>query len=420
MKTLKGTNDILPEEARKWQYVESTAAGVFRLYGYQEIRTPIIEESFLFTRSIGEATEIVQKQMYVFKDKGGRDICLRPEETASVVRAYIQHSLNKREKMTKLYYFGPMFRCEKPQAGRKRQFHQMGVEAIGSYSPLLDAENIILSCHLLDIFKVDDYLVKINNLGCPRDKLSYAKALRQVLLKNKDALCKDCNVRLERNPLRVLDCKNERCREFFQGIQHNEEYLCPKCKKHFSSVLEALTTAGIRYKLDPTLVRGLDYYTLTTFEITHPGLGAKDAIGGGGRYDELVSLLGGEETSAVGFAIGMERLMEVIAFPQDLGRLITDIYIVTVGNTSGDSCLEVATLLRGGGFSVQFDFQDRSVKAQMRQANKLGVRWAVIIGEEELKRDNLLIKNMLTAEQKEIPKEDLLTVLRDVNNQRDL
>ena len=417
IRTLKGTDDILPEDIGRWQYVESQATEVFRLYGYREIRTPLIEESALFTRSIGEATEIVQKQMYAFEDRGGRKICLRPEETASVTRAYLQHSLDKKGGLARLYYIGPMFRSERPQAGRKRQFHQMGIEAIGSYNPFLDVECIVLFRQLLDTLGIDGYSIALNSIGCPQDKRAYSEAVKAALIGEVSALCGDCRERLEKNPLRILDCKNNECGKIVQEkVKDVGEYLCDGCKEHFASVEEALKTLKIPYRVDPALVRGLDYYTKTTFEINHPGLGAKDAIGGGGRYDELVAQFGGKRTGAVGFAIGMERLIALLAEDSGSRKALAGVYIVTLGSSALSRAVEFATFLRDSGIAVQLDYEGRSIKAQMREADKQGAGWVIVIGEEEIREDVYTLKDMKSGEQKKVEKNKILGVLIGAGN----
>ncbi len=307
LKALRGTKDILPEEVCLWQSIETSARNIFAIYGYKEIRTPIIEEASLFIRSIGDATDIVQKEMYVFYDRSRRAIALRPEATASVVRAYIEDSLSHKEGLCKLYYIGPMFRSERPQKGRQRQFHQLGVEAIGSGDSLLDVEVILLAVSLLKALGINDFSLQINSLGCEKDKLAMIEDYRKVLRPYLDSLCRECNTRYNKNILRVLDCKNPGCREIVKGIKFKDS-LCPACSGHFESVKKGLNQLGIAYTVDRKIVRGLDYYTKTVFEITQKELGAKDAICAGGRYNNLVKDMGGKDTPAIGFAFGVERL----------------------------------------------------------------------------------------------------------------
>lgn len=403
IKALRGTKDLLPKEARLWTTLEAKARAVFNSFGYGEIRIPIIEESSLFVRSIGEGTDIVEKQMFTFTDRGERSITLRPEATASVVRAYLENNLTNEMGFAKLFYLGPMFRSERPQAGRMRQFNQIGVEAIGSYSPYLDAEVIALLAALLDSFDITGYSIKINSLGCPKDKKALADGLRAAIVNDIKNLCEDCKARYEKNILRVLDCKNEACRNAVRKVfKGTEECLCAECLMHFDSVKKALDGLKINYNAEPYLVRGLDYYTRTAFEVTHKKLGAQDAIAAGGRYDNLVEDLGGQAKGACGFALGMERtVMALRELPELDGGI--GIYFATMGEEAYRLGFNLAMELRGQGISAEVDFEGKSLKAQMRTADRLGAKYVAIMGEDELKKRTITLRNMTTKEQSAIP-----------------
>ncbi|MDD5424557.1 MAG: histidine--tRNA ligase [Candidatus Omnitrophica bacterium] len=414
VKSLRGTRDLLLKEAKIWTTLEAKARAVFGAFGYMEIRTPVIEESSLFIRSLGEGTDIVDKQMFTFIDRGERSITLRPEATASVVRAYLENNLVNEMGFVKLFYMGPMFRAERPQAGRMRQFHQIGVEAIGSQSPHLDAEVIALMAGLLDSLGVNGYNIKINSLGCPKDKIALADGLRAALSNNLDSLCDDCKVRFEKNILRVLDCKNESCRNSVRKIfKGTGECLCAECASHFDTVKKALDGLKVNYTLEPYLVRGLDYYTKTTFEVTHKKLGAQDAIGAGGRYDNLVEGLGGPAKGACGFALGMERtvmaLDELPVLPEGIY-----LYFATMGPDEYRLAFNIAMELRAQGISCELDYEGKSLKAQMRSADRLGAKYTAIIGEDELKNHTLTLRNMSTKEQRALPEHEFIAEIERI------
>ena len=403
IQALRGTKDLLPEEAKLWTILEEKARKVFACFGFSEMRTPVIEESSLFVRSIGQGTDIVEKQMFTFLDRGERSITLRPEATASVVRAYLENGLDNKVGFAKLFYIGPMFRAERPQAGRLRQFHQIGVEAIGSYDPHLDAEVMALLGAILDSFNIIGYKIKLNSLGCAKDKNNLSLGLHKSLEGKINDFCNDCKVRYEKNVLRILDCKEEKCknavRKIFQGT---EAYLCPECKAHFDSVRSALDILRIDYQVEPHLVRGLDYYTKTTFEVTHHKLGAQDAIAAGGRYDNLLSDLGGPEKGACGFAIGLERaVMAIHDMPTSKEEI--DMFIATIGDEAYRLGFRLAMELRKVGISADIDYEGRSLKAQMRAADKTGARLAALIGEDEIKNHSITVRNMRTKEQLTVP-----------------
>ena len=392
-----GTEDILPEQAVLWQKVEAAARGLFGRYGYGEIRTPIFESTRLFVRSIGEATDIVEKEMYTF-GSGDESFTLRPEATAPVVRAYLEHNLHKTKSFQKLYYIGPMFRHERPQAGRKRQFHQIGVEAIGACDPLLDAEVIILVCHLLDELGIRGYRVRLNAIGTPASRGGYRDLIKAELAAQQDKLCPDCRRRLDRNVFRVLDCKNEPCVAISRRLPRILDHLPEAERVHFAHVAKALRSTHVPFEEDPFLVRGFDYYTGVVFEITHGALGAQDALCGGGRYDNLIADLGGPSLGAVGWALGVERLLMAL---QAAGAAAEgaplDLYIVTMGEPARIAAIEYLSKLRRAGLAADTDYEGRSLKAQMRTADKLRARFVTVLGDNELATGTLKLKHMATG-----------------------
>jgi histidyl-tRNA synthetase len=402
VKAVLGTDDILPEEAAQWQTLEATTREVCARYGYGEIRTPIFESTRLFVRSIGEATDIVEKEMYTLGE-GEDSLTLRPEETAPVVRAYLEHNLHKVRAFQKFYYIGPMFRHERPQAGRKRQLHQVGVEALGASSPLLDAEVIALACELFTALGVSGYRVRLNAIGTPDSRSAYRDLIRAELASRTAELCPDCQRRLDRNVFRVLDCKREACKAVCEGLPRILDHLPQEEQDHFATVCEALTSAGVGFEEDRTLVRGFDYYTGVVFEITHSGLGAQDALCGGGRYDNLIEDLGGPSLGAVGFAAGVERLLmarDATAAPVEPEPL--DLYIVTMGDAARRAAFGHLALARGRGLAADTDYEDRSLRAQMRTANKLNARFVTVIGDDELAGGTLKLKDMAQSEEVEL------------------
>ena len=403
IKKLKGTKDILPNEVKSWQRLEDISRKIFKAYGYGEIRTPIIEETALFTRSVGKQTDIVTKQMYAFKDQGDRDIALRPEETASVVRAYLENRLDKRDGFIKLFYVGPMFRSERPQKGRLRQFNQIGVEAIGSYSPYLDAEVMILLDKLLKSYGLKNPLFKINSLGCKDDKESLKGTLNKELKPSLSKLCTDCNTRYEKNILRVLDCKVPTCKSIIQSISL-ENKLCTQCNDEFTTIQGLLKKAGVNFQSSAILVRGLDYYERVVFEVTVEGLGAQDSVAAGGRYDNLVSELGGEATGACGFAIGVERVLESLSTVDNkiVQKERESVFIATIGRDAYNLGFDILLKLRDNNIESNIDYQKKSLKAQMRYADKIGARYVVLIGEDEIEKGVCMIKDMSDGTQKDV------------------
>ncbi|RJP16186.1 MAG: histidine--tRNA ligase [Candidatus Abyssobacteria bacterium SURF_5] len=397
----RGMYDILPDRIHQWRHLEDSARSLFSLFGYSEIRTPLVEETQLFARGIGETTDIVTKEMYTFADRKGRSLTLRPEGTASIVRAYVEHKLYAQQALAKLYYMGPMFRYERPQAGRNRQFFQIGAEAFGSLSPLLDFELIDLADSFFDRVGFKRLNLMLNSLGCAADRRNYAESLRAYFSDKLPMLCPDCIERLEKNPLRVLDCKVEACKALAAGAPPPLDHLCEDCTQHFKMLCSLLEGAGIQYVVDPRLVRGLDYYTRTVFEFQHPDLGARAAICGGGRYDNLVEEIGGPPTPASGFSIGVEATLlamekEELLAPHEEPPVA---FICSIGERALREAALLAARLRNTGIKVEVDYEGRSLKAQMKMAHRLGVRFALILGEEELARDSARMREMATGEE---------------------
>ncbi len=404
-KAVKGTRDVLPKDVYKNQYIEATAIDVAEKFGYKEIRTPMFEHTELFQRGVGDTTDVVQKEMYTFDDKGGRSITLRPEGTAGAVRAYLENGLCNEALPQKVCYVGPCFRYEKPQAGRLREFHQFGVECLGTASPLADAELISLAKSIFDTLGVTDLSLEINSIGCPKCRAEYHKALREYFSAHTDELCDTCNGRLERNPMRILDCKSPVCSKIAENAPVVTDYLCDECREHFEKVQEYLKTLNIEYTINPKIVRGLDYYTKTVFEFVSDSIGAQGTVCGGGRYDGLVDELGGQKTPSLGFAMGLERLMLVMEaqnapFPEENKP---DLFIVAIGDKATAKAVEIAKDMRDEGFTALMDLNQRSIRAQMKYADKLGAKFNIVIGDNEVDSSITKLKNMTTGEETEIP-----------------
>lgn len=414
IKALGGTSDLFPDETARWQAVESMARAVLSRYGYQEIRTPLLEGAEVFLRSLGEATEIVQKQMYLFKDRADRPVALRPEGTASIVRAYLERGCDKTASLVKWYYIGPMFRAERPQAGRRRQFHQIGVEVFGSASPLQDAEVMALAMHLFRTLGITKAVLKVNTLGCRQDRSTRVAALRAFFSHHVKDLCEDCQERLRTNPLRILDCKREGCQQVVERDRVPEAALCSACLGHWQAVLAALDRLGIRYERDLRLVRGLDYYTRTAFEVVHAGLGAQDALGGGGRYDDLVEQMGGSSVPAVGFAIGLERVMmalgaEQVSLDAAPGPAV---WVAALGTSHQIKGLELLNALRQAGMTAVGDYEARPLKRQLEAANALGVPLVVMMGDDEVAQGVVTLRDMRTRSQTQVTWEGCVDEVR--------
>ena len=403
-KAPKGTADILPDSSYKWQYIEAIIRKLCTDFGVKEIRTPVFEHTELFARGVGDTTDVVEKEMYTFNDKGDRSITLRPEGTAGAVRSFIEHGLFNNPQPTKLYYGISCYRYEKPQAGRMREFHQFGVEYFGTGEYSADAEIIELALMLFERLGIGDVTLRINSIGCPNCRKKYNEKLKEFLSENYDRLCDTCKSRFERNPMRIIDCKSEICSDIVKGAPRLIDYLCDECAEHFSSVRASLTNMGIEYTIDPDIVRGLDYYTKTVFEITAPIASSNTTICGGGRYDGLVEELGGPSTPACGFAIGMERLLlclenNGIEIEEKSG---IDVFVGNIGNESGFFAQRLVHDLRKMGISADYDKLSRSVKAQMKQANKLRCKYSLIIGDNEIAEGKVMLKNMMLGESCEI------------------
>lgn len=408
IQALRGTRDILPEEVAYWQRVESTAREILARAAYQEIRTPIFEETGLFERGIGEATDVVGKEMYTFQDKGERSITLRPEGTAGVVRSFIEHGLYAQGGVQRLWYTGPMFRYERPQAGRQRQFHQIGVEVLGSGDPRADVEVIAIATDILQTLGLKNLRLDINSLGNAEDRQQYRQALVDYLTPYKNELDADSQDRLNRNPLRILDSKDERTKEIAENAPSILEHLGSDSKRHFARVQQLLTDLGISYKSNPRLVRGLDYYTHTAFEVISDDLGSQATVCGGGRYDGLVTQLGGPDTPAVGWAIGLERLIILLQKLQSPPTPALDFYVVSRGEKAEYQALLLTQKLRRAGFSLELDLSGSAFKKQFARADKSGAVGCLILGDEEAENQTVKLKWMTTKEQQTISQADLL------------
>ncbi len=403
-KAIKGTKDVLPSESYKNQYIEATCLSVAEAFGYKEMRTPVFEHTELFQRGVGDTTDVVQKEMYTFDDKGGRSITLRPEGTAGAARAFLENGLSNEALPQKICYLTSCYRYEKPQAGRLREFHQFGIECFGATSPLADAEMIMLAGQVFNELGVKDLHLELNSIGCPECRAEYHKALKEYFSQYTDELCDTCNDRLERNPMRILDCKSPVCSEIAKGAPVVLDYLCDECREHFEKVKAYLTAAGIEYVINPQIVRGLDYYTKTVFEYVSDAIGSQGTVCGGGRYDGLLEELGGQHTPSLGFAMGLERLQLVMEaqgcdFPEPSKP---DLFIVAMGEKATLKAVEIAKDMRDEGFSVVYDLNGRSLRAQMKYADKLGAKFNVVIGDNEVENKVVSLKDMATGESSEI------------------
>lgn len=401
LKAIRGFNDILPPATNRWRMLEERARKILEDYGFSEIRLPILEKAELFARSIGEETDIVEKEMYTFEDRNGDCITIRPEATASVVRAYIEHKLYAADPVAKLYSIGPMFRYERPQKGRHRQFHQLNVEVFGISHPMIDAEIMGILMHYLTCARAADCQLQINSIGCPRCRLPYKKNLQAFLNAHLTDLCADCRRRMERNPLRVFDCKVPGCQEILGNAPFISDYLCTQCAEHFAALRRYLEVLEIAYEVNPRMVRGLDYYTKTAFEVVAGGLGAQNAVAAGGRYDHLVAALGGPDIPGIGFAIGIERLLLVIHDePLPSGPLL---FIAALGEVPQQKAFTLRHKLNQAGVRTMSDYEGRGLKAQMRRADKFGARYVLILGEDELSKGEAILRDMDKKRQEEIP-----------------
>lgn len=411
--TIKGFKDILPEEVRMWQRVEAEARTLFHSFGFQEIRPPLMEMTELFSRSIGEETDIVSKEMYTLADSKGKGLTLRPEATASIVRAYIQHRLYQKNPLVKLFTIGPMFRHERPQKGRFRQFHQIDAEILGDPGPASDAEIVLLAVDLFRVLELADLSLHINSLGCSQCRPSFREALKKFLNQNPDGLCPDCRRRAETNPLRVFDCKVDTCRALVRDAPSTLAFLCGDCEDHFGRLQGLLKDSGVAFTLDPTLVRGLDYYTRTTFEIQTSKLGSQNAVAGGGRYDGLVRQLGGPDHTGIGFALGVERLVSLLedAFGRESEKG-PDLFLIGLGEQAERMVFGWASDLRRSNLWVETGYTNKGLKAQLRSADRVGAKKVLIVGENELASGKAVLRDMASKEQVEVETAGLVDRLK--------
>ena len=410
----KGTKDILPQDSYKWQFVESAARETARVFGAQEIRTPTFEHTEVFLRGVGETTDIVNKEMYTFLDKGGRSITLKPEGTAGVARSFVENGLYNSALPAKFYYITSCFRYERPQAGRLREFHQFGVEFLGSKSADIDAETILLAKTFLEKVGIENVTLYINSIGCKTCRKEYERALKSYLNENYDKLCPLCQDRLNKNPLRILDCKNDECKKITDGAPKILDYICGDCSAHLETVKKLLTLAGVEYKINPNIVRGLDYYTRTVFEFVSENIGAQGTVCGGGRYDGLISDLGGNDTPGIGFAVGIERILMLL---ENTGKTIENnnkvkVYLAPMGEKESEKAFELATLLRASGISTDFDHVGRGIKAQFKYADKIGAKFVAVIGSNELEKGAVKVKNMLDGSETEVEFTNLIEFVK--------
>jgi histidyl-tRNA synthetase len=411
MKGIRGFKDILPGEVEKWQYVESEARRVFGLFGFLELRIPLLERTELFARSIGESTDIVGKEMYTFPDRDGDSLTLRPEATTSIMRAYLEHGLDVKEPVGKYYFIGPMFRYERPQKGRYRQFHQIDAEILGVQEPQADAEILVMLMRFLGGLALKNLNLQINSLGDPACRGPYRDEIQKFLRSKSEALCEDCQRRLDTNPLRVFDCKKEECQAQLEEAPVVLDFLCPDCRRHFEQVKGLLDELRLPYAVNPRMVRGLDYYTRTAFEVVAGDLGAQNAVCGGGRYDGLAEEIGGPSIPAIGFAIGVERL--VMLLPEEKNYLrYPDVFLAALGEEALRKGFALAQELRNAGVWVEIDYEGKSLKSQMRKADRLKAPRVVILGEEELKKNKVVFRDMATKAQEEVPLAEVLEKIK--------
>jgi len=403
-KKIKGTEDVLPKDSYRWQFVEDVMRKESAAYGFKEIRTPVFEHTELFARGVGQTTDVVQKEMYTFDTKGGESVTLRPEGTAGAARAVLEHGLVNDSLPIKASYFVSCYRYEKPQAGRLREFHQFGLECYGTQSPVADAELICAAQSIFDRLGIKQLRLEINSIGCPTCRAEYHKALKEYFYGYKDELCETCNSRLEKNPMRILDCKSPICSKIAQGAPKITDYLCDECKEHFASVQKYLDAAGVEYTINPTIVRGLDYYTKTVFEFVTDFIGAQGTVCGGGRYDGLIEELGGKHLPSLGFAMGIERLLMLmdkqgIEIPKPS---TCDLYVAVMGESASLKSFEIIKAVRSCGLIAETDIVGRGLRAQMKYADKIGAKFSMVLGDNEIEQGKAVIKNMSSGEQTEI------------------
>ena len=411
IKAIRGFNDILPGEIGKWQFVENVAREVFEGFGFSEIRIPIIERTELFTRGIGEATDIVEKEMYTFPDRSGNSLTLRPEATASIARAYLEHQVYSFDPVAKLYCMGPMFRYERPQKGRYRQFYQIDAEVFGVENPMVDAEIILMLVHFLKKVGLEKLELQLNSLGCRACRPRYREELKKFLTGRSFQLCEDCRRRLETNPMRIFDCKVETCQEAIADAPRVIDFICEECQRHFDKVKEYLGMGGLTYILNPRMVRGLDYYTRTCFEVVSYQLGSQNAVTGGGRYDNLFQEIGDVDIPGIGFAVGMERLISLLPDKEDFIQY-PSLFVAAMGEEGFKEAYRLVHRLHLQGIWAELDYGAKSLKSQMRRADKLKARFVLIIGEEELKRGRAVLRNMKDKSQEEIAIDNAIETIK--------
>ena len=412
IKAIRGFNDVLPEEIGKWQFVEGTARTVFEGFGFSEIRIPILEQTRLFSRGIGEATDIVEKEMYTFQDRSGNSLTLRPEATASMARAYLEHQMYSFDPVAKLYCMGPMFRYERPQKGRYRQFYQIDTEVFGVANPMVDAEVIIMLVEFLKRVGLENLELQINSLGCRECRPQYREELKRFFESKSFQLCEDCQRRLNSNPLRIFDCKVETCKEAIAGAPKVTDFICAECQKHFGEVKAYLAIAGLAFILKPEMVRGLDYYTRTAFEVVSYQLGSQNAVTGGGRYDNLFQEIGGPDIPGIGFAIGMERLISLLPKEKEVVRR-PDLFVAALGLEGQTEAYRLINQLHLNGIWAELDYEGKSLKSQMRRADKLQARRVLILGDEEIKKSRAVLRDMEDKSQEEIPLSNLVNAFKE-------
>ena len=409
IKAVRGTKDIIGEEAKKYIYISNVAQKMFENYNYNFVKTPIFEETELFKRGIGEATDVVEKEMYTFKDRGDRSITLRPENTASLVRCYLENAIYAKEEISRFYYNGSMFRYERPQAGRQREFNQIGLEVFGEKSPKVDAEVIAIGYKFLEKLGITDLEVKINSVGSKESRTIYREKLIEHFSKHLDDMCDDCKDRINRNPLRLLDCKVDKDKDFYKSAPNIIDFLFEDERKHYEDVKKYLNVFGIKYTEDPTLVRGLDYYSSTVFEIVTNKLGSQGTVLGGGRYDNLLKELGDKDIPAFGFAAGVERVMMLV---EDYPKDVPDVYIAWLGENAIETAMKIADSLRKENVKVYVDYSSKGMKSHMKKADKLETRYCIILGEDELNKGIVLLKDFSTREQKEVKIEEIINHIK--------
>lgn len=412
--TIKGFKDILPDETPLWQWIEAEARRVFRSFGFKEIRTPILEKTELFTRSIGQDTDIVSKEMYTLTDSKGSGITMRPEATASVVRAYIQNRLYQDNPVLKLFCIGPMFRHERPQKGRFRQFHQINAELFGDPGPMSDADIIIMAMHLFHRLGLDDVTLNINSLGCPDCRTVFREKLKAYLSERREPLCEDCRRRAEANPLRVFDCKVESCKAVVADAPSILDFICEDCGKHFALLKQYLNSSGVRYIVNHRLVRGLDYYSRTTFEIQTDRLGSQNAVAGGGRYDGLIRQLEGPDYPAIGFGIGFERLAALIEESNKKDNPAPEVFLAGLGEAAEKKVFDWVTGLRKAGIFAEMEYGSKGLKAQMKKADRIGAKRTLIVGDNEIATGKGILRDMATKEQQDVAIDNLVETIRTI------